>query len=166
MKLAFRETVAAALPSAEQLRARLDALPGGDWSELAALFSAGLPELDAVVALPGGELLARALAHDRGIPLLEGLSAATGTAVSPPGEVALVTGYLTDGLAELEALLRAEGQGLRVRVVAAAIECTNAPGRTRLELQDMRVLAAVQLADTPEGLAFERRIPHPWPRVS
>lgn len=164
MRLAFRETVAATLPSEERLLARLAALSPRDWEELAGLFAASLPELDGLLALPGGEHLAQALARARGIPVLD--SNLHGKAELFPGEVALVTSHLTSGLPELEALLRAEVQGLRVLAVLAAIERTSALGRTRLELQDLRVQSAVRLADTPEGLTFERRTPRPWPKVS
>lgn len=156
MPHAFRDAVAAALPSEARLGERLAQLPERDWTELALIFAAALPELDGVIPLPGGEALARALAAARGIPVLPTISADHNLF---PGEVALVTAHLRDGLPEMEALLRAEHHGLRVLVVVAAIERTGAPGRTRLELQDVRVQAAVHLADTPHGLAFERRIP-------
>ncbi|WP_034385027.1 hypothetical protein [Deinococcus sp. YIM 77859] len=155
MNLAFRDAVAGLLPSEARLRAWLAGLPEQEWEELAGLFAAALPELDAVLALPGGEHFARALARARGIPVL-----APDLRAVPdlfPGEVALVTAHLTDGLPELAALLRAERRGLRVLAVAAALEQTNAPGRTRLELQAVPVRAAVRLADTPRGLTFERR---------
>jgi len=170
MKLAFRDSVAATLPSETQLRERLAALPDRDWEALAAVFAAALPDLDALIAPPGPGRLAQALARLRGIPLLD--------LMAPPGpdgeqtgleiglEVALVTDHLGDGIEELTALLRAERRGLRVRGVAAAIARSGARGRTRLELQALRVHAAVQLADTPGGLAFERRTPGRWPKVS
>lgn len=167
MKIAFRETVAAMLPSEARLRAQLAALPERDWSALAVLFAAALPELDALIAPPGSAALAGALARTRGIPVLD--------LTRPPepipagwiaGEVALITDHLTDGLPELTALLNAERRGLQVRAVVAAIERTGSRGRTRLELQGLRVQAAVQLADTPQGLAFERRTPREWPHVS
>ncbi|EYB67516.1 hypothetical protein DEIPH_ctg040orf0095 [Deinococcus phoenicis] len=171
MKLAFRDAVAQTLPSEARLHAWLAALPGRDWENLAGLFAAVLPELDAVLALPGGHPLAHALAHARGIPVLDALSSPRPEIPEQPAdsaraEVALVTGYLTDGLPELEALLRAERRGLRVLAVASAIERTDARGRTRLELQALPVQAAVQLAETPGGLTFERRTPRRWPKVS
>lgn len=167
MKIAFRETVAATLPSEARLRAQLAALPERDWRALATLFAAALPELDALIAPPGSAALAVALAGARGIPVLD-LTVSPGPLPAGwvAGEVALVTDYLTDGLPELTALLHAERQGLRVRAVVAAIERTGSRGRTRLELQALRVHAAVQLADTPHGLAFERRTPRQWPHVS
>lgn len=166
MNLAFQESVAASLPSETRLRERLAALPERDWEALAALFAAALPELDAVIAPPGSAGLAGALARLRGVPLLD-LSAPPQPDSGAPGqEVVLVTDHLGDGVAELTTLLRAERRGLRVRVVAAAIDRSGARGRTRLELQDLRVHAAVQLADTPAGLAFERRTPGRWPKVS
>lgn len=157
MPPAFQDAVVAALPSEARLRERLQKLAPQDWMNLAMLFAAALPEIDGVIAVPGGEALAGALARARGIPLLQTLSADHDLF---PGEVALVTGHLQDGLPELQALLGAERCGLRVLVAAAAIERTAALGRTRLELQEVRVQSAVQLADTPGGLTFERRTAH------
>lgn len=156
MPFAFRDAVAAALPSEARLSEQLQSLPERDWVDLAYVFAAALPEIDAVIPVPGGEALAAALARSRGIPVLH--------PPRPdhdlfPGEVALVTGHLQGGLPEMEALLRAERCNLRVLSVAAAIERTGGAGRTRLELQDVRVQSAVLLADTPGGLTFERRIP-------
>ncbi|MBB5235492.1 hypothetical protein [Deinococcus budaensis] len=175
MNLAFRESVAATLPSETRLRERLAALPERDWEALAELFAVRLPELDAVLAPPGSARLARALARVRGIPLLDlaaggGLTDAAltpGGLRAPAGPVAvLVTDHLGDGVDELTELWRAERRGLRVWGVIAAIERSGARGRTRLELQALRVQAAVRLADTPAGLAFERRTPGRWPKVS
>lgn len=165
MQLAFRTRLADALSSEAQLRERLETLPPQDWQELAALFAAALPELDLLLALPGGRPLARALGEMRGLPVLD-VTAPDFPPDPVGGEAVLVTGHLTDGVPELTALLRAEHFGLRVGTVLAAIDRTNAPGRTRLELQAVRVRAAVRLADTPSGLAFERRTPPPWARVS
>ncbi|WP_103128785.1 hypothetical protein [Deinococcus aerius] len=156
MSLVFRDAVAAALPSEERLRERLARLPDRAWTDLALLFAAALPEIDGVIALQGGEAFARALAAARGIPVLHTVNAEHNLF---PGEVALVTGHLQGGLPEMQALMRAERYGLRVLVAVAAIERTGAMGRTRLELHDTRVQSAVQLADTPGGLTFERRTP-------
>lgn len=169
MNLAFREAVAATLPSETLLRERLAALPERDWETLAELFAVRLPELDAVIAAPGSARLAQALARVRGIPLLDLAGAGpTGTTPSGPAgpQAVLVTDHLGDGVGELTELLRAERRGLRVWGVIAAIERSGARGRTRLELQALRVQAAVRLADTPAGLAFERRTPGRWPKVS
>lgn len=167
MKIAFREAIAATLPSEQRLRSWLTELPERDWAALAGLFAAGLPELDGVIAPPDLAGLAKALARARGIGVLD-LTAAPAPLPAGwiAGEVALVTDHLTDGLPELTALLRAERRGLQVRAVVAAVERTGSRGRTRLELQGLRVQAAVQLADTPRGLAFERRTPREWPHVS
>lgn len=161
----FRETVAAALPSEDHLHARLAALSRRDWENLAFWFAAILPEVDAVLALPDAVPLATALARARGIPVLNALTWRQEEARGS-GEAVLVTRHLTDGLPELEALLRAERRGLRVLTVAAAVERSNALGRTRLELQQVPVRAAVRLADTPAGLTFERRTPRRWPQAS
>lgn len=170
MNLAFRESVAATLPSETRLREWLAAPPERDWEALAELFAIRLPELGAVISPPGSARLALALARVRGLPLLNlvGGADATGTGFSDLGglEVVLVTDHLGDGVPELTELLRAERRGLRVRGVIAAIERSGARGRTRLELQALRVQAAVKLADTPGGLAFERRTPGRWPKVS
>lgn len=167
MNLAFRESVAATLPSETRLREWLAAPPERDWEALAELFAIRLPELGAVISPPGSARLALALARVRGLPLLD-LAGGAGASFSDLAglEVVLVTDHLGDGVPELTELLRAERRGLRVRGVIAAIERSGARGRTRLELQALRVQAAVKLADTPGGLAFERRTPGRWPKVS
>jgi len=168
MKLAFQETVAAALPSEERLRDRLAVLPEKEWTDLALVFAAGLPEVDTVLALPGAEGLAQALAQARGLPVLGALAPLQ--EAQPGAGAVLVTRDLTDGLRELRALLNAEHHGVRVVAVVAAIERTDDQGHTRLALQGLPVLAAAQLAGTPRGLVFERRIPHQppptWPQAS
>ncbi len=167
MTLKFREVIATALPSEEGVRARLAGLHTRDWAEVAGRFGALLPEFDLVIALPGAQQLAGLLALTRGVPAMNAVqSTTTGhwTVLDMPGgltgEVVLVTEQLTDGLAELEMLLLCASRGLRVIAVVAAVERTNASGRIRIELQDVTVLSAVQLADTPVGLVFERRTPH------
>lgn len=169
MTLALRTAVAATLPSEEQLDLQLAALPAQDWAEVAALFARDLPELEVVLALPGAEPLAHALGRLRGLTVLE--VAGGGRLPERPGgpvlgDAVIVTRQLTDGLAELGVLLRAEAAALRVRAVAVGVERTNGKGRTRLELQGLRVLSAVALADTPAGLKFEQRVPPRLRRVS
>ena len=164
MNLPFRDAVAAALPSEERLRNQLEGLPLGEWTELALVFAALLPEVDAVLALPDAEGFGEALADVRGVPVLGALARREGG----PGQrdVVLVTRDLTDGMNELRALLNAEHSALRVRAVVAAITRTDGLGHVRLELQGLPVLSAVRLAGTPEGLVFERRIPSVLPRAS
>lgn len=168
MTLALRTAVAATLPSEERLDLQLAALPAHDWAEVAALFARDLPELEAVLALPGAEPLAHALGRLRGLTVLEVRGGRLPERPGGPvlGDAVIVTRQLTDGLAELEVLLRAEAAALRVRAVAVGVERTNGSGRTRLELQGLRVLSAVALADTPEGLKFEQRVPPRLRRVS
>ncbi|SMB94602.1 hypothetical protein [Deinococcus hopiensis] len=163
MNLPFRDAVAAALPSEERLRNKLELLPFTEWTELALVFSASLPEVDAVLAVPGAEGFAEALAASRGIPVLNASSLEGAQAGQ---DILLVTRDLTDGLNELRMLLQAEHHCLNVRAVASAIERTNDLGRVRLELQRLLVLSAVRLAGTPEGLVFERRVPQSWPQAS
>ncbi|THF71993.1 hypothetical protein E7T06_01145 [Deinococcus sp. Arct2-2] len=165
MAMKFREVIATALPSEEGLRARLAGLQAQDWTEVAGRFGALLPEFDLVVALPGAQQLAELVAYTRGVVALHtAREATTGhwkllDAEGLSGEVVIVTEHLTDGLAELETMLLCATKGLKVLAVVAAVERTNAAGRIRLELQDLSVLSAVQLADTPVGLVFERRTP-------
>lgn len=171
MTLKFREVIANALPSEEGVRIRLAGLKAEGWAEVAGRFGALLPEFDLIAALPGAQQLADLLGRTRGVPTLHAarladtghwtlLDAADRTADEPlSGEVVIVTEHLTDGLAELETMLLCATRGLKVISVVAAVERTNAAGRIRLELQDVTVLSAVQLADTPTGLVFERRIP-------
>ncbi|WP_027459424.1 hypothetical protein [Deinococcus murrayi] len=169
MTLALRSAVAAALPSEEGLVRQLAALSPRAWTEVAEVFARDLPELEAALALPGAETLAQALGRLRGLSVLElGPAGRLPERAGGPvlGDAVLVTQHLTDGLAELEALLRAEAANLRVRAVAVAVERTNARGRTRLELQGVRVLSAVALADTPAGLKFEQRLPPRLRRAS
>ncbi|MEF2279873.1 hypothetical protein V3W47_16390 [Deinococcus sp. YIM 134068] len=166
MVASFRQEIAAVLPSEERLRLRLVELPERQWVALAGVFAAGLPELDAVVTLPGAVPLARALAQARGLPLLEahlpGDVNAWLPTIPPSGEVVLVTEHLAGGAPELEAVAHVTAHGLRVVAVAAAVERTSAGARSRLETQGVRVYAALQLADTPGGLVFERRAPRRW----
>ena len=61
---------------------------------------------------------------------------------------------------ELEVLLTAARPGWLVPALAAGVARTDALGRARLELQGVRVVTPVMLADTPGGLVFERRYPH------
>lgn len=172
----FREVIATALPSEEGVRTRLAGLKARDWTELAGRFGALLPEFDLVVALPTAPQLAELLAHTRGVPALHAARGSTtghwtlldaaDSAVQEglPKEVVIVTEHLTDGLAELETMLLCAESGLHVVAVVAAVERTNAPGRIRMELHDVTVLSAVQLADTPVGLVFERRTPQSMAR--
>lgn len=167
MALKFREVIATALPSEEGVRARLAGLGARDWAELAGRFGALLPEFDGVIALPGAQQLAESVARTRGVPTVHTARVLTtghwtllDAIGSVDAEVVMVTDQLTDGLAELETMLLCAVKGIRVIAVVAAVERTNAAGRIRLELQDVPVLSAVQLADTPVGLVFERRTPH------
>ncbi|ANE43386.1 hypothetical protein [Deinococcus puniceus] len=170
MALKFREVIATALPSEEGVRARLAGLQAQDWTELAGRFGALLPEFDGIIALPGAQQLAELLAYTRGVVALHAVRhATTGHWTLPQaerltGDVVIVTEHLTDGLAELETMLLCATKGLRVLAVVVAVERTNAAGRIRLELQRVTVLSAVQLADTPVGLVFERRTPQSMAR--
>ncbi|UQN05791.1 hypothetical protein [Deinococcus sp. QL22] len=170
MMLKFREVIATALPSEEGVRTRLAGLQTHDWTEVASRFGALLPEFDGVVALPAAQQLAQSLARARGLPALHtARSISTGhwtllDTGDASGEVVIVTEQLTDGLAELEIMLLCAEKGMNVISVLAAVERTNAAGRIRLELHNVTVLSAVQLADTPVGLVFERRTPQSMAR--
>lgn len=167
MPAVFRDAIASALPSVDGVRARLLDLPGVAVQALAEYFSARLPEVDVLVALPGAEALAAATASLRGTylapfdPVLGLHNLPDMRDVRGRPSAALLTPELTDGSAELQALLHAEHLGWQVQALAAAVERTNGLGRARLEFQGVPLLVPVLLADTPGGLVFERRIPQP-----
>ncbi|AAF11306.1 hypothetical protein [Deinococcus radiodurans] len=166
MMLAFREALTALLPAPEDtLRLHLQQMTAQDWAPLADLFAARLPEFDAVVALPGAETLGEQVAQMRGVPLLHaGTRALSGPqgASAVQGEALLLTPQLGSGDAELAALQQARDQGLNVTVLGTAVERTSLGGRQRLTQLGVTVRAALQLADTPEGLNLERRTPDRW----
>ncbi len=145
---------------------RLQNLNEKDIQSVADEFALGLPEIDAVIGLPGAEGLARALAKLRGLPLIvvhreeeSGWWAFDAEPAERTQQAAIVTEHFTDGLPELEVVVQASKLGYLVQWVACAIERTNEPGRSRLELQGLQILPVVQLADTPRGLVMERRFP-------
>ncbi|GHF56818.1 orotate phosphoribosyltransferase [Deinococcus metalli] len=147
---------------------RLHNLSEKDVQSVVDEFVVGLPEFDAVIGLPGAEALARALAALRGTPaVLVHRDPESGwwTFGAEPAErtqqAVIVTEHFTDGLPELEVVVHASKLGYLVQWVACAVERTNEPGRSRLELQGLHILPAVQLADTPRGLVMERRFPQP-----
>lgn len=157
----FRAAVAAQLPSVAALERLLDSLGAREWQEVGSVFAARLPEFDVVVAAPGAQDLARAVAQARGVPVLDG------PWTGEPGALALVlTGQLRQGEPERDAVLAARAQGLCVEVLGAAIERTSLGGRHLLGGVGVRVRAAVQLADAPWGLLFERRTPDRWSAAS
>ncbi|GGL99986.1 hypothetical protein [Deinococcus aerophilus] len=135
--------------------------------EVTEQFSVVLREFDVVIGLPDAQPVAHALSRLRGTPMVVAAhNTRTGHWTLPPlqGELrsaVIVTHQLRSGLPELEVALLAAAHGCAVHSVAATLERTNDQGRSRLELQDIVVYAAVQLADTPEGLALERRFPQP-----
>lgn len=145
---------------------RLQNLNEKDIQSISDEFVVGLPEIDAVIGLPGAEGLAQALATLRGLPLIMAHREETSgwwSFDTEPAErtqqAVIVTEHFTDGLPELEVVVQASKLGYLVEWVACAIERTNEPGRSRLELQGLQILPAVQLADTPRGLVMERRFP-------
>lgn len=153
----FRAAVAAQLPSEVAVERLLDRMTAREWQEVGSVFAARLPEFGVVMAVPGAQDLARAVAQARGVPLLDG--AWTG----PEGTPALVlTRQLRQGESERDAVLAARAQGLSVEVVGAAVERTSLGGRHLLGGVGVRVRAALQLADAPWGLLFERRTPDRW----
>ena len=166
MMLAFREALTALLPAPEDtLHRHLQQMEERDWAPLAELFAARLPEFDAVVALSGAETLGEQVAQMRGVPLLHaGAGALSGPqgAGAVQGEALLLTPQLGNGDAELAALQQAREQGLNVTVLGTAVERTSLGGRQRLTQLGVTVRAALQLADTPEGLNLERRAPDRW----
>ena len=167
MMLAFREALTALLPAPEDtLRLHLQQMTAQDWAPLADLFAARLPEFDAVVALPGAETLGEQVAQMRGVPLLRAgagaLSGPAGAGGQGEGEALLLTPQLGTGDAELAALQQARDQRLNITVLGTAVERTSLGGRQRLTQLGITVRAALQLADTPEGLNLERRTPDRW----
>jgi hypothetical protein len=153
----FRAAVAAQLPSEAAVDRLLGAMTPREWQEVGSVFAARLPEFGVVVAAPGAHDLARAVAQARGVNVLDG------PWTGEHGALALVlTGQLRSGEAERDAVLAARAQGLCVEVVAAAVERTSLGGRHLLGGVGVRVRAALQLADAPWGLLFERRAPDRW----
>lgn len=130
-------------------------LPG--WQPLAELFAAKLPEFDAVYAVAGAEPIAGEVAHARGVPDLTGQ-----VRQGSGGKLVIFTSHLQSGVAEEQACLQARQAGWDVPLVAAAVERTNQGARAKLEELGIKVRAAVQIADTPHGLVFERRSPERW----
>ena len=166
MTLAFREALTPLLPVPEDtLRSHLQQMNAQDWAPLAEVFAARLPEFDAVIALPGTEVLGEQVAQMRGVPLLRAdLSAGQPhwQDMTVTGEALLLTAHLESGETELAAMQQAQAQGLSVPVLAAAVERTSLGGRQRLTQAGTVIRAALQLADTPDGLNLERRAPDRW----
>lgn len=161
----FHNQIVQVLPDAVAVQGLLETMTGQGWQPLAEVYAATLPEADLLVALPGAELLAGEVARMRGIPLLlaHQLPAAELESVAPTAREALmITAHLQDGTAERKAAQQLEQLGLEVVAVAAAVERTNMGARRDLNDLGIRVLAAVQLADTPDGLILERRAPNRW----
>ena len=169
MKNAFREALTALLPVAEDtLQRHFQTMKAADWTPVAELFAARLPEFDTVIALPDAESLGEQVARMRGVPLLQvvreesGVSLDGGAVLTTPAEAVLLTAHLGSSDEELSALAQAKAQGLRVSVIGAAVERTSLGGRQRLKLEGVTVRATLQLADTPQGLNLERRTPDRW----
>lgn len=150
----FRQRTKQLLSSEEGLLGHLRRLPQEEVVEVAAHLDALLPPVGVLIPLPGAEGVAEQLGAWRGLPVVRasGVDALRGSA-----DAALVTTQLSDGVAELDLCLRAAHSAVRVRAVAALVERTGAGGRSRLELQGTEVLPVLEVADTPEGLLFERR---------
>lgn len=159
-----------ALPPGKRLEDHLSHLDRAAWQELAEKLNLLLPECGLLIGLPGSAALLGEVAALRGIPGIQALlDETTGHWTLPQragpefavGESAVIlTTELGNGERELEVLLVAARRGLKVPVVAAAVEHTNAAGRARIELQGVTLHAAVKVADTPQGPRLERRIPH------
>lgn len=160
MKSPFRHLVAQALPDAGRVAQMLQTLTARDWLPLAEVFAAALPECDAVLATPGGEILAAQTARIRGLNDLSGQP--WEPLGGGGGELVIISAHLQTGDAEAQLVAQAQAAGWRVLRVAAAVERTNQGARQRLSGQGVRVQAALQLADTPAGLIFERRPPERW----
>lgn len=166
MIAAFRNTLTSLLPASEGvLLEYLDHMHSGDWTPLAELFAARLPEFDAVVAMPGARVMAEQVARMRGVPLLEILDTAGGPQLPPSdlrGDALLLTTHLKTGEAEAAVAAQAAARGLQVTVLGTAVERTSQGGRNRLTPGGVTVRAAMQVADTPDGLNIERRTPDRW----
>ena len=166
MIAAFRNALLSLLPASEDVLLRhLSTLQDSDWTPLAELFAARLPEFDAVIAMPDAHSMAQQVAHMRGVPLLDVQASESGIQLQTGGvggEALLLTAHLKAGDAEAEATAQAKAQGLQVTVVGAAVERTSLGGRNRLTPHGVTVRAAMQVADTPDGLNIERRAPDRW----
>lgn len=159
----FRNTVSAKLSSADVLEKQLQTMTARDWGAIADIFAARFPEFDVVVAMPDTQVLADSVAKQRGVPLL--MVSPEGQLLNPEkltGDTVLLTTHLRDGQAERSACEQANQQGLKLDLLGAAIERTNLGARDLLEAIHVRVRAVVQLADTTNGLVFERRTRDRW----
>lgn len=159
MIAAFREQVAQAMTSPAALDAELGQMERGDWQGVAELFAARLPEFDAVYAMPGAQDLALLVAQTRGVPVL---TDETPISLLGEGEIIVLSAHLKDGEAEEKAMRALAQQGWRVLLVVTALEQTTRGARPRLAEQGVPVRAALQVAETPRGLVFERRSPERW----
>lgn len=159
----FRNTVSAKLSSADVLEKQLQTMPAQDWDAIADIFAARFPEFDVIVAMPDAQALATSVAKQRGVPLL--MVSSEGQLLNPAkitGETVLLTTHLRNGQAERSVCEQADQQGLKLDLLGAAIERTNLGARDLLEAIHVRVRAVVQLADTTNGLVFERRTRDRW----
>ncbi len=173
MPNAFRHSISEMLPSPQAVQARLSVLSNRDRLGVAEYFSANLPDVDVLIATPGAESLGHDLGALRGVPSVKAASLAghwtlVGSALHHKGDIqpmrgpvhaAVISVELVGGQPELAAALLAAQHGWEVAGVAAAVARTDAVGHVRLALQDLPVITPVQLAGTPRGLVFERRIP-------
>lgn len=167
MIAAFRKAITAALPAETNLETYLAGMQPQDWTPVAELFAAKLPEFDLVICTQNDLDLARPVAQARGVPVLTTLQDERGrpTLTVPAGvsgEALLLVKHLQDGQLEADIVAQAKQAGLSVPLVGAAIERTTQGARTQLEAQGVSVRAVLQLADTPDGLVFERRTQDRW----
>lgn len=167
MLAAFHKATASLLPTDEgTLQRYLRGLAPQAWLPLAELFAARLPEFSAVIALPGDALVAEQLSRLRGVALLRAQPGPTGWTVQGEapsgGEAVLLTEHLIDGATEAAVIEQARRLGLRVVLVATAVERTSLGARSRLRALGVAVQTALQIADTPWGLIQERRQPDRW----
>lgn len=156
MITAFRQLIAEAMASKEDLESRLHRLTPDEWQGVSDLLAVRLPEFDGVYSVPGAEVLGTALAQARGVPHLQHWTDHS------PGEAIILTPYLQDGQVEEAACRAGQDAGWQVTHVVAAAERTTQGARARLTELGLTVRAAVQVADTPTGLVFERRSPERW----
>lgn len=171
MIASFRKAIKEALPSEEKLQDTLQQQSAQDWQAISDVFAVGLPEFDGILALPSSAILAEQVANARGVPFVVAqysnedhtwVLPQLGRLASSESEFIVLTDYLQDGFNEVELLENALQDGVKVRWVGAAVERSNLGARNRLVALGAEVRAVFQIADTPQGLVFERRSPNRW----
>lgn len=153
----FKSQILQALPDAEAVAQTLENMTAKDWKPLAEVYAATLPEADTIMAVAGAEALAQEVGRIRGLDVV---MAGQPVSLAEGAGVLVITAHLLGGEAEIRTINQLAPA--RAVAVVAAVERTNMGARSLLGERGVKVLAALQLADTPAGLIVERRSPQRW----